>query len=807
MKKTTAKNNKSPWLPLALALAVSLALPQAFAADAIRIPAQPLGQALSQLGQQTSLQVFFSPELVAGKQAPAVEGNIAPEEALRQLLQGSGLQYQINEGSVTLLPAPAAVANGPLELGVTDIKVVGDWLGDADAAVVQNHPGARTVIRREAMIEQGAMNVGDVLKRVPGVQVQEANGTGGSDISLNVGVRGLTSRLSPRSTVLIDGVPAAFAPYGQPQLSMAPISSGNLDSIDVVRGAGSVRYGPQNVGGVINFVTRAIPEQASAEIGSTLETSQHGGWKHIDTLFAGGTADNGMGVALLYSGVNGNGYRKSNNGNDIDDVILKTHWAPTDVDDFSLNFHYYDAKADMPGGLTQAQYDADPFQSDRDHDNFSGRRKDVSFKWVRQLDERTQAEVLTYYSDSFRGSNIAARDQKTLCSFPRTYYTYGIEPRVSHVFDVGQTTQEVSVGYRYLKEGMHEEASRLALVNNEPVARPGSDGHVYQDRTGGTEAHAVYVDNKIDVGNWTITPGVRFEHIQTEWHDRPVLDTAGRPVQEKRRSIESNEPLPALSVMYHMSDAWKLFANYETSFGSLQYFQLGQGGVGDETANGLEPEKAKTYELGTRYNDEVWGGEVTLFYIDFDKELQYISNDAGWTNLGATTHRGIEASVHYDMAALDPRLAGLTANAGYTYTRAVYEGEIPDFKGRDLPFYSRQVATAGLRYDINRWTYNLDAFAQSKQRSPGVAVNADGSFSNNYITEGTADGQYGDIPGYVTWNVRAGYDFGPQVSNLKLGAGVKNIFDKQYFTRSSDNNAGMYVGTPRTFFVQASVGF
>ena len=166
MKKTTAKNNKSTWLPLALALAVNLVLPQAFAADAIRIPAQPLGQALSQLGQQTSLQVFFSPELVAGKQAPAVEGNIAPEEALRQLLQGSGLQYQIDEGSVTLLPAPAAAANGPLELGVTDIKVVGDWLGDADAAVVQNHPGARTVIRREAMVEQGAMNVGDVLKRV-----------------------------------------------------------------------------------------------------------------------------------------------------------------------------------------------------------------------------------------------------------------------------------------------------------------------------------------------------------------------------------------------------------------------------------------------------------------------------------------------------------------------------------------------------------------------------------------------------------------------------------------------------------------
>src|SRR3546814_15909774 len=81
-------NNRAPtrWLPLALTLAVSAALPQAFAdqaATSIHIQAQPLGQALSQLGQQTALQVFFSPELVAGKQAPAVDGNLAPEAALR----------------------------------------------------------------------------------------------------------------------------------------------------------------------------------------------------------------------------------------------------------------------------------------------------------------------------------------------------------------------------------------------------------------------------------------------------------------------------------------------------------------------------------------------------------------------------------------------------------------------------------------------------------------------------------------------------------------------------------------------------
>jgi Fe(3+) dicitrate transport protein len=38
-------------------------------------------------------------------------------------------------------------------------------------------------------------------------------------------------------------------------------------------------------------------------------------------------------------------------------------------------------------------------------------------------------------------------------------------------------------------------------------------------------------------------------------------------------------------------------------------FPAGPGRLGDQTANGLEPEKAKTYEIGTRYNDDVWGGK------------------------------------------------------------------------------------------------------------------------------------------------------------------------------------------------------
>ncbi|CAB1210938.1 Fe(3+) dicitrate transport protein FecA [Acinetobacter bouvetii] len=171
--------------------------------------------------------------------------------------------------------AAIAHANEPEQavkvLDTLKIEAQGNWLENANAEKVQQHAGAPSIVDRKRLDETASTSIKDALRQVPGVQVQESNGTGGSDVSLNMGVRGLTSRLSPRSTVLMDGVPLSFAPYGQPQLSLAPVSLGNIESVDVVRGAGSVRFGPQNVGGIINFATRAIPKEFSGTVGLTSE--------------------------------------------------------------------------------------------------------------------------------------------------------------------------------------------------------------------------------------------------------------------------------------------------------------------------------------------------------------------------------------------------------------------------------------------------------------------------------------------------------------------------------------------------------
>lgn len=687
------------------------------------------------------------------------------------------------------------------------LQAQGNWLEDANAETVHHHAGARTIIDRKQLDATGTTSIREALKQIPGVQVQDNNGTGGSDVSLNLGVRGLTSRLSPRSTVLMDGVPLSFAPYGQPQLSLAPVSMGNIESIDVVRGAGSVRFGPQNVGGIINFVTRAIPEKLSGSVGLTTEfatgTDQ---LKYSPNLFIGGTMDNGLGIALLYSGTKGNGYREDNNKIDIDDVMLKTSYQLNDQDAIALNLHHYEGRGEMPEGLTTAQYAENPYQSNQSRNYFSGRRSDISLKYSHK-DELNNFEILGYYVDSFRTSDlesaVAGTANSRISNSPRDYKYFGIEPRYSRAYTLGKMNNEVTVGYRYLEEDSSEFSGRTATYNT-VTGTPG-DRIANTISDGGTKAHAVYIDNRFGLGALTITPGVRFESIET--HNDFTAYQNGNPTNTVHPEIKSEEFLPNIAVKYDFNEQWNVFANAGVSFGPQQYNQLvttktvNGTNTADTTLDGLHPEKSKNYEIGTKYLGNGLNAELTAFYLDFDKELLLERPDnigtGIWTNLGATSHKGVETGISYDFGHFMDSLEGLKVYSNYTFTKAV--SEAGKFEGKDLPYYSRHVGNVGASYQMDQWSMNVDMYAQSKQYAPGS--------TDVYQTIETADGRIGNIPGYSTYTLRTAYNFDSVLKGLKVAGGIKNVFDKQYFTRSSDSTGGKYVGQPRTFYVQTSFDF
>ncbi|MEX0634093.1 TonB-dependent receptor plug domain-containing protein [Serratia ureilytica] len=107
-----------------------------------------------------------------------------------------------------------------------------------------NHPG-RAFHRHPAAdaFRTGRPNHRRQPARRPGVQVRDSNGTGGSDISLNVGVRGLIFASFSALPILMDGVRWRSRLYASRSCRWPHLSIGNLQSVDVVRGGGAVRTG------------------------------------------------------------------------------------------------------------------------------------------------------------------------------------------------------------------------------------------------------------------------------------------------------------------------------------------------------------------------------------------------------------------------------------------------------------------------------------------------------------------------------------------------------------------------------------
>ncbi len=606
--------------------------------------------------------------------------------------------------SVQSAPSDAVDEAGDGEAGNTlqavTVKAVGDWLGSAEERNVQSHPGARSVIRRSEAQQEGLTTVREALNRIPGVNAPENNGTGSHDMALNIGIRGLNPRLASRSTLLMDGIPVPYAPYGQPQMSFGPVSLGLMDAVDVVRGGGAVRYGPQNVGGIINFVTRRIPEKpfagdASVQLQSSPSSTQSSP-KKTANLMLGGTAANGLGMALLYSGTRGSDWREHSETH-IDDVILKGNYQFNPAHSAHAMVQHYEGRAEMPGGLTQANFNKDPYQSTRPIDGFWGRRTLAAAGYKYAQGER-KASVNSFFTTTLRSGYL---DQGRFNSLsPRYYWVRGIEGHLAQGFSTGLNSHhEIGIGYRYINEASHELRYR---ENTNSSVLPSPSSRNDRDTRGQTRAHAISIDDRIDLGDhWTITPGIRYERIRQRQYNL----VSHRPYHGNYHTA-----LPALNVMYWLRDGINFYANTEGSFGSMQYSRM----PNRVRAQDLSPEKARTWEVGMRYDIGALKADLDLFLINFNNQYESSQTTDSVTVRGKTRHKGLEGSFSYRLGHLNSALQGVELYGNYAFVDARIREAGPN-RGNRVPFSSRHKGLLGVSYKQGGLKLGLENAFQSSQ--------------------------------------------------------------------------------------------
>jgi Fe(3+) dicitrate transport protein len=718
------------------------------------------------------------------------------------------------------LAAPDARAQSAADtIRLAEIRVVG---ARAELARI---PGSAFVVDTEALRRWRPFTVNEVLRRVPGLFARDEEGFG---LRPNIGVRGLNPTRSTKVLLLEDGLPLTYAPYGDNASYYHPPLE-RFERVEVLKGSGQILFGPQTIGGVINYVTPAVPREPTLTIGLTPGTRDYLGAR----VRAGGTRGR-LGALVSYDRKQGDGAR-ANIGTRLDDVTIKSTLALSTAHALTARGTAYRERSNATySGLTEAEWAADPRQNPFRNDSMLMDRWGTSLthRWnlARGVSLTTSAYV-TYMSREWwrQSSNSAERPNdrsdpncggmqnlNTTCGNQgrvRSFLVWGIEPRVRAAYTLFGVPAALEGGVR-----VHDEyQDRRQLNGDAPNARaagPSTDANsgVVEDNVRENRAYAAFAQQRLFLGRWTLTPGLRLEHIRYERANQLVS-----PAVTGRTSL--TQLVPGVGVTFAASPAVTVFAGAHRGFAPPRTEDIinnATGGVVD-----LDPELSWNYEAGVRA--ELGGGrlalEATAFRLDFENQIVPASVAGGTgatlTSAGRTLHQGLELSGRLESAA---RTAphGLFLEAALTWVPvARYEG--PRFAyvgtgGSDVAgkVYASQNG-AGTRTPVsvtgNRLPYAPEFLLTTaigyRYRTAAdarlEAVHVSRQFGDALNTSVLVpDGQQGPIPASTVWNASASWTITP--THTTLFVAVKNLFDRTYIV---DRTRGLLPSMPRV--VQAGL--
>jgi len=664
--------------------------------------------------------------------------------------------------------------------------------GPEDA--VHHIPGSVDVIDRATLERSRVFTTHEALRKVPGIHARDEEGLG---LRPNLGIRGLNPTRSSKVLLLEDGIPLTYAPYGDNASYYHPPVD-RFDAIEVLKGSGQIAYGPSTVGGVINYITPAPPLRRSGTLsivgGNRDYFNGHAG-------FGGSIGSNG--VLLDYMRKQSDGARE-NLHHALNDVNAKVVSSLSPRQTLTLRGNYYSEDSNVAySGLREDEYRVNPRQNPFKNDFFYIDRFGNSATHTYAL---TNVLFTTNaYFSSFRrhwwrqSSNSAQRPNdasdpncggmaalSTTCGNEgrlRQYHTWGVEPRARVHHTLFGVRSETDLGVR----AHYEIQERLQKNGAFPTAR---DGQLVEDNQRLSDAYSTFVQNRFLLGSWTVTPGVRLEHVKFGRTNR--LANRGAGVSGR---TDVTQVVPGIGAAYRAGNAATIFAGIHRGFAPPRVEDVvsNSGGVVE-----LDPELSWNTEVGARTQlAPGLSADATFFRMDYENQIIAASLAGGvgatLTNGGRTLHQGVEVSGRFDSARATGMQHNVHVRVAYTFvpvarfSGARFSSGGVRISGNRLPYAPEQLLTASVGYAHPR---GFDGTIEAVQ--VGVQFGDD----LNTVTP-SADGQRGLIPAHLVWNAAVSQRVGGRST---LFFTVKNLLDATHIV---DRARGILPGSPR--LVQAGI--
>ena len=682
---------------------------------------------------------------------------------------------------------------------------------------LKQQPGVSIITAEDIAKEPPVNDLSEIIRKMPGVNLTGNSASGSRGNNRQIDIRGM----GPENTlIMVDGVPVTSRNAVRYSWRGERDTRGDtnwvppemVERIEVLRGPAAARYGSGAAGGVVNIITKRPTNDWHGSLSlytNQPENDKEGATKRANFNLSGPLAGDAL-TMRLYGNINktdadaydintaqNGSYAAGREGVRNKDINALLSWkmTPQQILDFDYSYSrqgniyagdtQYSNSNVSPDGLVESLYGD---ETNRMYRQSWGLTHNGIWDWgqskIALTYEKTNNTRLGEGSTGKVEGMINSDDYNT--SRLQSYRASG-ELNVPLYWLVDQT---LTLGAEWNRDELNDPASMQATDNSGVTIGGVSGDATNRSSKNSADLTGLWLEDNIEARPGTnVIPGVRFDY---------------------HNEFGSNWS-PSLNLQQDLGEMFKLKAGIARVFKAPNLYQSSEGYLLSTRGNGcpvnvssgscyllgnpdLDPEISINKEIGLEFNHNGYDAGITWFRNDYKNKivsgtevLGYASNGANilqWKNGGKAVVEGLEGNL---VVPVLPDTLTWRTNATWMF-------KSEDKKtGNPLSIIPEYTVNTMLDWQVNSKlsaNMNWTMYGRQKPRDNAEIRNEENAMSDK------------EIGAYSIVGIGSNYQL---TKNLRLNAGISNLFDKQIY-RENDG-ASTYNEPGRAYYAGVTMSF
>lgn len=656
-----------------------------------------------------------------------------------------------------------------------------------------------------------------IYSRIPGLNIWESDGAG---LQLGIGGRGLNPSRSSNFNTRQNGYDISADALGYPESYYTPPSEA-IKEIQFLRGAASLQFGTQ-FGGLLNFKLHDGPTEKDVEV--TYRMTK-GSFDLSNTFISTGFKQGNWKGYAYFQFKNGKEFRP-NSGFEVYAGAFNITHQITEKTSWNIEYTKMYYLAQQPGGLTDKEFYEDPYQSKRARNWFEVDWNLFAASLTHQFNAHTKLKTQFFGLHASRKAlgvlgNISRPDFE---GDPRDliigeFQNFGNETRLIKSYPVKNNQWAFVLGGRYYQgfnKSRQGEADTTSMPHFTYVNPDNLEGSDYRFPS---KNYAAFAEHIFRIKNLSITPGVRFEYINTnakgsfreivyDLANNPIFDTTFTETRSSTRSFL----IGGIGINYNIKNTIDFYTNFTQNYRSINFADMQIVNRNFRIDPDLKDETGYNFDLGVRgMLAKKFSFDVSGFVLLYDNRIGSIDkiDESTFipyryrTNISEAVIKGVESTLELDvwkMLFSDTSKISLTTFFNFSVIDARYvNSQSSAIDNKLVEFVPPINFKTGVTFGTKQFAISYQyTFVQEHYTD---ATNAGKAADGSLVFVPTAI--IGTIPSYSVMDLSFRYTY----NILQFEFGANNLTNTLYFTRRATGypGPGIIPSTVRNYYFTLQV--